>query len=105
MAVMRLTALRQHASAARLARALWIAWALILWNVVFDHVIVVAGRQYILAAKRAAYSPGLHRYENMDAWMRPAVSRALWIATGTAGTVLAAGLVLVHTANVRSVRG
>ena len=38
----------------RLARALWIAWAVIVWNVVFDHVIVVAGRSYIHAAGSAA---------------------------------------------------
>ena len=40
--------------AARLARALWIAWAVIVWNVVFDHVIVVAGRSYIVGGRRAA---------------------------------------------------
>src|SRR5205814_8209664 len=44
--------------AARLARALWILWAVLLWNVVFDHVIVVAGRSYVAAAARAAASTG-----------------------------------------------
>ena len=38
----------------RIARALWIAWALVVWNVVFDRVIVVAGRAYILAAEAVA---------------------------------------------------
>jgi hypothetical protein len=94
---MRFAALRQSRSAVRIARALWVVWAIILWNVVFDHVIVVAGREYIAAADRAAYSATLpHRYENMDNWMRPAVTRGLWIATGTSGAVLITGLMLVR---------
>jgi hypothetical protein len=50
----RVAALRQPGPAARLARALWIVWAVLVWNVVFDRVIVVAGRSYITAAYRAA---------------------------------------------------
>ena len=46
----RVAALRQPGPAARLARALWIAWAIVVWNVVFDRVIVVAGRSYVAAA-------------------------------------------------------
>ena len=37
-----------------LARGLWIVWAIVVWNVVFDHVIVVAGREYLAAAIVAA---------------------------------------------------
>jgi hypothetical protein len=83
--------LREPASAARIARALWIAWAVILWNVVFDHVIVVAGRRYIVAAQ----TPGAPR-ASMDAFMRPAVTRGLWIATVAAGAVLATGLAAIR---------
>jgi hypothetical protein len=32
------------------ALALWIVLALVVWNVVFDRVLVVAGRQYVHAA-------------------------------------------------------
>ena len=74
----------------RVARALWIAWAVILWNVVFDHVIVVAGREYIRAAA-TAFSRGLP-HVRMDDFMRPAVTRGLWIASASAAIVLAVGL-------------
>jgi len=39
---------------ARVAVALWIALAVVVWNVVFDRVLVVAGRQYVYAATIAA---------------------------------------------------
>ena len=78
-----------------IARALWIVWAFLLWNVVFDHVIVVAGRQYIAAAYRATAS---NHFENMDDWMRPAVTRALLTATSGSAVVLGVGLTLVRKA-------
>jgi len=93
----RVAALRQPRPAARLARMLWIVWAVIVWNVVFDHVIVVAGRNYIAAADRAAFSTP-RRYEDMDAWMRPAVARGLWIASASAAAIAASGLLLVRAA-------
>jgi hypothetical protein len=95
----RIAALRQPGPARRLARLLWIAWAVIVWNVVFDHVIVVAGREYIAAANRAAFAPTTpRRYENMDAWMRPAVARGVWIASLSGGAILVSGLLLVRAA-------
>ena len=98
----RVAAWRQPRPAARIARALWIAWAVIVWNVVFDHVIVVAGRDYIAAAGRAAALPG-GPFANMDDWMRPAVTRGLWTATAAGGVVLFAGLAAVSAA-VRNAR-
>jgi hypothetical protein len=93
----RLAALRQPRLLERAALALWIVWAFLVWNVVFDHVIVVAGRDYIAAATRAAFSTTLpHSYENMDAWMRPAVSRGLWIASLSAAAILVPGALLVR---------
>ena len=74
----------------RLALALWIVWAILVWNVVFDHVIVVAGREYIRAAA-AALSSGLP-YVRMDDFMQPAVTRGLWVASASAAIVLAVGL-------------
>jgi hypothetical protein len=89
--------------AARIARVLWLVWAVLLWNVVFDHVIVVAGRDYIVAAKSVINSTGAARHHpNMDDWMRPAVTRGLWIATASAGTVVVAGVVLLRIATARS---
>jgi hypothetical protein len=89
----RIAALREPRRAARVARGLWIAWAVIVWNVVFDHIIVVAGRQYLYATAQAA---NLNNHLRMDDWMRPAVSRGLLTATAVAGAILAVGLVAVH---------
>jgi hypothetical protein len=83
-------ALRQPARAARIATALWIAWAAVVWNVVFDRVIVTAGRSYLRAAARAAQAGG--PYARIDDWMRPAVTSGLWTASAAAGAILVIGL-------------
>jgi len=73
----------------RVARALWIAWAVVLWNVLFDRAIVVAGRDYVraaVAASRAGAAP-----PRIDDWMRPAVSHGLEIATAAAVALVVAG--------------
>ena len=83
---------RQPRAAARLARALWIAWAVVVWNVVFDRVIVVAGRQYIVAAAGAAAAdPAAPSAEHgrLDATRRSRA--ALWMATAAAGAILVIG--------------
>jgi hypothetical protein len=92
-----LAAWREPRSAVRLARALWIAWAVIVWNVVFDHAIVVAGRDYIAAARQAAAAPA-GPFANMDDWMRPAVTRGFWLATAAGAAVLVTGVVAVSVA-------
>jgi hypothetical protein len=94
---MRFTALRDPRTGARLARVLWIIWAVLAWNVVFDHVIATTARRYVAAAARAASAPQ-PRYENMDDWMRPAVTRGFWIAGATALLIAGSGLVLVRAA-------
>jgi hypothetical protein len=92
----RLAALRNSSRAARLAMALWVVWAVVVWNVVFDHVIVVAGRHYLNAAGIAAAGSGA--YARIDDWMRPAVTRALWTATAAGAAVLVIGLSSVRLA-------
>jgi hypothetical protein len=82
--------LSQPARAARIATALWIAWAVIVWNVVFDQVIVWAGRRYLRAAALAAGAGG--PYARIDDWMRPAVTSGLWAASAAAGVILMIGL-------------
>ena len=91
----------QPRAAVRLARALWIAWAVIVWNVVFDRVIVVAGRNYIHAAGLAAgrSSPDGRSLVLMDDWMRPAATRGVWIASAAAGAILLTGLFAIHFAS------
>lgn len=76
------------ARAARVARALWILWAVLVWNVVFDRVIVVAGRNAIRAAGRPG--SGINGI-NIDDFMRPAIPRGLWIATLAASAILVVG--------------
>jgi hypothetical protein len=75
---------------ARVALALWIAWAVVVWNVVFDHTIEVAGRAYLHAAAVADQSGG--PYARIDDWMRPAVTRGIWTASVAAIGILAVGL-------------
>jgi hypothetical protein len=83
-------------SRARIAAVLWIAWAVIVWNVVLDQTIVLAGRRYVVAAVAAAQGPG--SYARIDDWMRPAVTRGLWFATASAATILAVGFVSLRLA-------
>jgi hypothetical protein len=99
----RVAALRQRRPAARLALALWIVWAIAVWNVVFDHTVVVAGRHYIAAADRAAFSVP-PQYENMDLWMRPAIAHGVWLASAIGGAIAAAGFLLVRAAERSSTR-
>jgi hypothetical protein len=75
----------------RVAVWLWVALAFVLWNVVFDQVIIDAGRHYIDIANASAESNG--PYLNIENTMRPARSRALWLATGSAGLILIVGFV------------
>ena len=90
----RLTSLREPVCAARLAVVLWIAWAVVVWNVVFDHVTIMAGRHYVYAAFAAAETGG--SYLRIGDWMRPAVARAFWTATIAAGTIVVVGFVAVR---------
>ena len=73
----------------RAAAWLWILWAFVVWNVVFDRVIVDAGRDYVDAAYAAAKTGG--PYQQIDEAMRPARSRALVLATASAGVILVVG--------------
>jgi len=94
--------LRSLRSNLGVALALWIALALVVWNVVFDRVLVVAGRQYVFAATRAARGSG--PYVRVDDWMRPAERRALWMASVAGGTTLVAGLLSISLATRRSLK-
>ncbi len=81
---------RQPARAARLAAALWIALAIVVWNDVFDQVIITSARHYLYAAFASAHTGGPY-LRIIDA-MAPAVARARWLATAAAAPILAFGL-------------
>lgn len=83
-------------SRARIAAALWIAWAVVVWNVVLDQTIVLAGRRYIVAAVAAAQGRG--PYARIDDWLRPAVTRGFWFATAAAVALLAVGFMSLRFA-------
>jgi hypothetical protein len=87
-------ALGTSGQAPRIALILWIVWAVLVWNVVFDHVVEVAGRQYLHQAAVAEGSDG--SYVAIDDWMRPAVKRGLWIATLAAFPIALVGVVAVR---------
>ena len=74
----------------RWALGFWIAFAAVVWNVVFDHTIEVAGRAYLGAAALAAHAAG--PFARIDDWMRPAVPAGLWNASAAALVILAIGL-------------
>jgi hypothetical protein len=80
----------------RLAIALWLVWAVVVWNVVFDRVLIEAGREYVRTAMAAAAGQG--PYARIDDAMRPAVPRALALASAAAGLILAVGLVALRRA-------
>ena len=84
----------------RLAVTLWIVFAVVVWNVVFDRVLVVAGREYVRCATAAANGSGT--YARIDDVMRPAVPRALGAASAAAGVIVLVGLVAVRLAARRA---
>ena len=83
--------MRADRSRLRLAVFLWLLFAFVVWNVVFDRILVIEGRQYVYAAAVAASESA--PYVLAGPWMRAAQSRALWYATAAASGVLAIGVV------------
>ena len=79
-----------------LAVVLWLVFAAVVWNVVFDRLIVLAGRQYSYDATVLYNTTG--RYLLINDVMRPAVSHAVVVASTVAGVVATVGLVLVRLA-------
>jgi hypothetical protein len=83
----------------RAAIWLWILFAFVVWNVVFDRVIVQAGRDYVDLARAAAKANA--PYVKIDDTMRPARTRAFWLASASAAAILAAGLAAISSARPR----
>lgn len=75
---------------------MWILLGVVVWNVVFDRVLVLAGRRYVHAAAVSFQREGI--YLEIDDWMRPAITRGIWLASAAGVTTAAAGLVAVALA-------
>ncbi len=82
----------------RIASVLWLVLAMIVWTVVFDRVIVLAGRRYVydasMSAQHGAYLP-------ISAEMRPAVRRAVWLASAASLPIAIVALAAVQLAAYR----
>jgi hypothetical protein len=75
--------------ALRLAVVLWVVLAVVVWNVVFDRMVVLAGRRFVYAAALADERAG--PYLHADDWMRPAISHGALTASVVSGALLAVG--------------
>ena len=82
--------MRADRSRIRLAVFLWLLLAFVVWNVVFDRILVIEGRAYVHAAAVAVSKSA--PYVLAGPWMGAAQSRALWTATAAAAAVLAVGV-------------
>ncbi|MBS1817422.1 MAG: hypothetical protein JSU08_05815 [Acidobacteria bacterium] len=78
------------------AVVLWVAFAFVVWNVIFDRMIVLAGRRYSHDAAVLYRSTG--RYLLINDVMRPAVSHAAVVASSVAGAIIAVSLVAIAVA-------
>jgi hypothetical protein len=94
--------LRNPVSATRAAGFLWIAFALVVWNVIFDRVIVLAGREYVYSATLAAREG---TYLLARDWMGRAVTRGVWTASAGAVAILVIGLTLIALARRQRTEG
>ncbi len=70
-------------------------FAFLVWNVVFDRIIVLAGRRYSYDAT-LAFRAG--HYLRIDDAMRPAIAHGVRVASIAAGLVLLVGIGLIRLA-------
>ncbi len=82
----------------RLALLLWIVLAFSVWNVVFDRVLVLAGRRYSHDAVLAARAG---QYLRIDDVMRPAVADGVRVASTAGGAIAVFGVSAVWLASRR----
>jgi hypothetical protein len=78
------------------AVGLWLTFAFVVWNVVFDRMLVLAGRRYSYDAYVLFHSTG--RYLKIDDVMRPAVAHAFTVASLTASGIVVVSLTLIRIA-------
>jgi hypothetical protein len=86
----------KHRRAVVWAVVLWLVLAIVVWNVIFDRIIVLAGRRY--AHDAAVLFRTTHTYLHIDEVMRPAVAHGVRVASAWAGALALAGLLLIRLA-------
>lgn len=80
---------------------LWLVLAFVVWNVIFDRVLVLAGRRFVHDASRAARQGG--DYLLIEDRMSGAILDALRWAGVTAAAILIVAFIAVPLARRRSV--
>jgi hypothetical protein len=83
----------------RVGIALWIVFAFVVWNVIFDRIIVLAGRRYVHDAAVVAHTTD--RYLAIDEVMRPAVTHGVWLASSAALAIAGVGIFALLAAAAR----
>jgi hypothetical protein len=81
------------------AAVAWMLFAFVVWNVVFDRLVVLAGRRYSYSATVLYRTTG--RYLHIDDVMRPAVAHAAWVASSAAGMIAIVALLVLRAAAAR----
>jgi hypothetical protein len=82
-----------------IAVTLWLVLAFVVWNVIFDRVIVLAGRRYSHDAMVLFRTTG--RYLYIDAVMRPAIVHGVLVASAVAAAIVLVALALILFAAAR----
>jgi hypothetical protein len=83
----------------RIAAALWVIFAIVIWNVVFDSYIDAGMAEYL--RRQAFFEQGRGPEASIDAVMDDARARGTRAATGWAGAVAAVGVAGVWYASWR----
>jgi hypothetical protein len=86
----------------RIALMLWCVLAFLVWNVVFDRVLVLAGRRFVHEASVVARQGG--DYLLIDGHMRSAVVNGFRLANVSAAAILILAFVAIRGARRRSDR-
>ena len=81
------------------AVVLWLVFAAVVWNVVFDRMLVLAGRRYSHDAVVMFRTTG--RYLKIDDVMRPAAARAARTASLAAAAIVIVSLAVIRLAATR----
>ncbi|MDR1989912.1 MAG: hypothetical protein LBQ09_06735 [Acidobacteriaceae bacterium] len=89
-------------SRVRLAVILWITLGIIVWNVVFDHVVDDATHRFVLDTT-FAYRAG-EPFLLIKDYMPAAVHRGVWLGTVAGGSVVAVGLIAIAALRWRETR-